>query len=546
MPRPPAEAGQALGQPGHLAGRRAAQAEPAALVVAEAGRRRGVEGAHGGLEIRKVATLAELLRRSGARDGGRPGEQVAAFNQRRHAAGKPHAVVLFGLDEEAGEAGMEREAGHRAANGCQALAGGHRAEALEQVERALQGGGFGGFDPRESAHVVDPHGEEFQQDARWIEAADFGGRLGRAGRVVACRPQPQAQPGGGATGASGALVGGRPRDGLHGERVQPAHRIVVGETRQPAVDHDADAVDGEGGFGHVGGDDDLAPGTGGQGLVLPLGREFAVEGKDRPPSGPPLRSQRLHRPADLMDAGHEDQGVALGTACHRLAQHRHGPVPQRLAPHGVAGLLHLDRKHPAVRANVLRPRETRIQGQAFQRRRNHIQLEVRAQRGLQPAAQRQPDIPVDMALVELVENHRRDAAQARVPEQAPHQHTLGQVTNACILRDGAFEPDLVPDLAADAPPSFPSDAAGQHAGRHATGLEHDDLAGEPAVVTEDLRQARGLAGPGRGLQHDPHPARPAGEVRQTLGQGVDGQVRSGHSATKARRPPDRKGLAPGK
>ena len=88
--------------------------------------------------------------------------------------------------------------------------------------------------------------------------------------------------------------------------------------------------------------------------------------------------------------------------------------------------------------------------------------------------------------------------------------------------------------------------AGQHAGRHATGLEHDDLAGEPAVVTEDLRQAGGLAGPGRGLQHDPHPARPAGEVRQTLGQGVDGQVRSGHFLTKARRPPDRKGLAPGK
>ena len=80
---------------------------------------------------------------------------------------------------------------------------------------------------------------------------------------------------------------------------------------EPAVDHDAHAVDGQRGFGDVGGDDDLAPLVARHGGVLVGDGQFAVQRQDEELIRARVVADRLHRPVDLVRARHEDQHVAF-------------------------------------------------------------------------------------------------------------------------------------------------------------------------------------------------------------------------------------------
>ena len=125
---------------------------------------------------------------------------------------------------------------------------------------------------------------------------------------------------------------------------------------------------------------------------------------------------------------------------------------------------------------------------------------------VQRAGQR--DVAVEVALVELVEDERRDAAQLRVLDHLPQQDAFGDEADAGVGAGDVLEANLVADLAAELGLAFPGDARRQQPRGQPARLEDDDLAGaEQAVIQQHLRDLRGFARAG-GRGHDQPPGFP--------------------------------------
>ena len=92
-------------------------------------------------------------------------------------------------------------------------------------------------------------------------------------------------------------------DAGHLERGQPGPGRMAGDARQAAIDHGGDAIDGDGTFGDVGGEDDLAFGRRAHGAVLLFGRLVAVEGEISQPCGCASGAQAGLRAADFGGPG---------------------------------------------------------------------------------------------------------------------------------------------------------------------------------------------------------------------------------------------------
>ena len=123
-------------------------------------------------------------------------------------------------------------------------------------------------------------------------------------------PEAHGDAGAETTGAAGTLLGGGAAGFLHGERVDAATGVVVGDAGRAAVDDGFDTFDGEGGFGDVGADDDFGLLTGCDGGVLVLRREFAMQWHDAATSGKGAPLNGGDGFADFVAAGHEDEHVA--------------------------------------------------------------------------------------------------------------------------------------------------------------------------------------------------------------------------------------------
>ena len=67
---------------------------------------------------------------------------------------------------------------------------------------------------------------------------------------------------------------------------------------------------------------------------------------------------------------------------------------------------------------------------AVEGRRHHQQLEILAQALLRIARQRKAEIGIERALVEFVEQHRRDALERRIVEDQPREDALGDDLDA--------------------------------------------------------------------------------------------------------------------
>ncbi len=92
--------------------------------------------------------------------------------------------------------------------------------------------------------------------------------------------RPEALTRGRASGASRTLIGAGLADALDKKRIDPAIRIVPGNTRKAAIDDETDAVDGDRGFRDIRGDDDLRLLIAGNGGVLILRRQLTVQRKN--------------------------------------------------------------------------------------------------------------------------------------------------------------------------------------------------------------------------------------------------------------------------
>ena len=150
-----------------------------------------------------------------------------------------------------------------------------RSSAFASVER----GARRRIEEGERRRIGDAPMREIEHEAGQIGGEDFrpvGGFERRGLRLV---PQPVADARLGASGAAAPLVGGGARD-AHGFEPRQAHvRLVARHAREPAIDHDAHALDGERGLGDRGREHDLAPARRRRRdrAVLHLGFERAVE-----------------------------------------------------------------------------------------------------------------------------------------------------------------------------------------------------------------------------------------------------------------------------
>src|SRR6516164_5202410 len=113
------------------------------------------------------------------------------------------------------------------------------------------------FDPAKALDVFDA--ARFQRENHFgqIEALHFRYFMGGARLLLVRGPKAQALAGSGAPSAAGALIGGGSADFFDQQSVDAAIRIVTGNSRETAVDHETHAIDGERSFGDIGGDHDL-------------------------------------------------------------------------------------------------------------------------------------------------------------------------------------------------------------------------------------------------------------------------------------------------
>ena len=246
-------------------------------------------------------------------------------------------------------------------------------------------------------------GGKIEGEGRQIGGEDFRPRKGLQRRRLRLVPQPVADAGLGAPGAAAALVGGGAR---HPHGFEPRHAdigLVARHAGEPAIDHDAHALDGDRGLGDRRRQHDLAAAGRGRrnGAILLVAGQRAVE-RDHVGRWLGAAFEQGFGAADFGGAGQEGEQRA-GIGAHRAHD---GVGELRLdRPRVAADIAGLDRKRAAFAGNHRRVAEQFGDARAVDGRRHDQDAQILAQALLHVAGQRQAEIGVERALVELVEDH---------------------------------------------------------------------------------------------------------------------------------------------
>ena len=168
-----------------------------------------------------------------------------------------------------------------------------------------------------------------------------------------------------------------------------------------------------------------------------------------------------------------------------------------------AEIARLDRKGAALALDHRRVAEKLRDARAVDGRRHHQKLQVLAQALLRVAREREAEIGVERALVEFVEQHRRDARRASGSSRIRRVNTPSVTTSMRVLRE-TFEPKRTrkPTVSPTVSPSVSAMRVGGGARGEPARLQHEDLAVlAHGSSRQHQRHARGLAGAGRRDQH---------------------------------------------
>ncbi len=253
-------------------------------------------------------------------------------------------------------------------------------------------------------------------------------------------PQAIADPRGHAPRASGALRGGVLGD--RREHEGAAAVVVARQSYEPGVDDDADARDGDGRLRHVGREDDLPARRAIEGLALLVEGEAAVQRHDR------VRPtfERASRALDLGLAGQEDEdiaGIARGLGRVEGGTHPRREIARVVARHAI-------------------PVE----------RRRHDDEPARTS----PHEEREEEIDIERALVELVEDDRRGALGERLIAQ--HDARRCEDDARGVARRGVVADDVA-DVGAETCAFEIGDARRERAARDASRFDDEH---EPSVL----------------------------------------------------------------
>ena len=439
---------------------------------------------------------------------GAAAQHVAVLEQGGEQAGQPSLTVDPGPDDHARQAGVERQVDHLAAQPGRrvGLVGFERTQLDEQGAGVGQRAWRRRIEERQRRRIGAPH-RELEGQSREVGVADLGIGERPPGGVLDLRPQPHGDPGPEASGPARPLVGRRlgRRHGV--ESGQAGAGIEHRPPGRPAVDDDRHALDGQARLGDVGGEHDLAPA--GQARrqrgVLLAGGQRAVQHVDVDGLAVEGGAQLGLGAADLARPGQEHQHVALGLAAQDAADRAHDGRLEVLA--GPSRLpAHVDRVGAALaghdRRGLVLAAEQRGDAVAVERRRHHEEAQVGTQVTASVERQGQPEIGLQAALVELVEDDQADAVERGVALQPPGEDALGHHLDAGVGADGPVVAGAVADRVADPLAAHRGHPPGGRSCGEAPGFEHDDAAiAEPGLVQERGRDRRRLAGTRWRLEH---------------------------------------------
>ena len=262
--------------------------------------------------------------------------------------------------------------------------------------------------------------------------------------------------------------------------------------------------------------------------ILRLVRQCAVERKH---DGIGVVQQGFGAP-NLTSSWEKDQNVS-GIIAQRGSNHRDdGRLRSRAR--AWRHVSRLDGKGASFAREDRRIAEERRDGVAVERRRHDQDAQVGAYERLRAEREREPQVRVETALVELVEDDEANAVQRRITLQAPREDALGHHLDARVRSDACIAAHPVAHGRADALAAQLGDAIRRGASGEPPRFQHDDrLPSEPGRRLERCRNERGLAG-ARGRLQDHgvirlERAANAGEER------LDGEERSRkRSATPSR------------
>ncbi len=418
---------------------------------------------------------------------------------------------------------------------------GERTEAIERAQALQQILGLGQRARRrriDEGQIITAPGAQLQQQTREFDLHQLGPARGL--QALALRPQAVADARRHAARATGALIGRGLAD-VHCHQLREAGvRVEARLAREAGIDHGLDARQGHAALGHIGGEHDAATAVAGglQHGGLLLHRQLTVERQHLRVRGLCGIEQQALAALDLAQAGQEDQQVAVGFAQGEL---------DRAFELGVLGLVALSRRigdaHGMAAAGAGEARGVQRLGQALavERGRHHHDAQIGPQLGLHFERERETEVSAEMALVELVEDQRADAVEQRVVLQHAGEDAFGDHLDAGARTDLRFEADAVADRLAGL---FTACAGHEVRGRargDAARLQHQQLAAcKPGRVQQGRRHARGLAGAGRGLQHQ---TRLPGQADQDLGQQGINRKRVGHGRHNRQKGKRRRGRA---
>ena len=277
------------------------------------------------------------------------------------------------------------------------------------------------IDEGEGGDIAQFEDEHLQDDGSEVGAQDFRLGVGGALRVVFFAVEADADAGGDAATASGALVGGGLRDGLYRQALGFGAQRVAADARGASVDDGFDARHGERGFGDVGGKDDAARRLRAEHRLL-VGKREAAEERQHVGVAQLFAAQAVGGFADVALAGEEDEDVVAPV----LVEFGDG------ADDGVRRVLLFTRRTVADFHRIGAPtdvqyrRAAEVRGEFFRVDgcRGDDDFEVGTARG-EAVQVAEEEVDIEAALVRLIDNDDFVLREVRVGKGFGEQHAVG-------------------------------------------------------------------------------------------------------------------------
>ena len=256
-------------------------------------------------------------------------------------------------------------------------------------------------------------------------------------------PQADRDPRPLASGAAGALGSGGAAGALGDEAGEPSAAVIARAPRETRVDDDGDIVEGDAGLGDGAGQDQLASSGGGRGECSALrgGVDLAVEAvKDD--AGRKL-AKRGGGALDLGDPGNEREQRA-GVLGQRAAD-RGGHLRLDLRGRVAADVVEGEGEAAAFALDQRRVSQQTGEAPAFESGGHGEEAQVGTKCACRVERQRDREVAVETALMDLVEQHRRDASEFGIGLKPGEEDAVGHDDYSASLADATVEAGGIAD-----------------------------------------------------------------------------------------------------